>query len=393
MDYLTRKIGDSVNQALQRGKSVLLLGPRQTGKTTLLNHQIKSDIQYSLAQIETRLYYEKHLIAFAQQLELQIEKSPPMPIILIDEVQKIPLIMDIVQDFIDRKKAQFILTGSSARKLKHGAHINLLPGRVISLTMDPLILTEMPQPYPELKEILLYGSLPNIFTEIDEKNKETDLHSYVSTYLEEEVRAEAVVRNIGNFARFLELAASESGFISNFSKLSQEIGVAASTIIDYYQVLEDCMIVQRINPIIDSITHRHLIKSPKYLFFDLGVRRACANEGTRLSIKSMGHLFEQYVGLELLRLGRLISPQIKIKYWRDSAGPEIDFVVDFAHHYVPVEVKWSDHPTPTDAAHLKKFMQEYDSKTGYIVCRCPKPYKVSNNIIALPWQNLAEILL
>ena len=311
MSYIIRKIGDSINHALGRGKSVLLLGPRQTGKTTLLNHQVKSDIQYSFAQIETRLHYEKHLIAFAKQLDFEIEKKGEKPTVLIDEVQKIPLIMDVVQDFIDRKKAKFILTGSSARKLRHGAHVNLLPGRVVSFVMDSLTLMEIPKPHPELKEILLYGSLPNIITELDEKNKEDDLYSYVSTYLEEEVRAEALVRNIGNFARFLELAASESGLISNFHKLSQEIGVAASTISDYYQLLEDCLIVQRIDPITDGITHRRLIKSPKYLFFDLGVRRACANEGTRLSARSMGSLFEQYVGLELLRLDGL--PHRKLK--------------------------------------------------------------------------------
>jgi len=390
MSYIDRKIGDLVNRALAREKSILLLGPRQTGKTTFLDHQVKPDLTFSFAHIATRLHYEKNPVAFAQELKLETEKYDRKPLVLIDEVQKIPLIMDVAQDFIDKKMAQFILTGSSARKLKHGAHVNLLPGRVVSLVMDPLTLEEIPT-HIKLDDLLLYGSLPNIITEADEDNKENDLYSYVSTYLEEEVRAEALVRNIGHFARFLELAAGESGLIVNFTKLSQEIGIAASTIADYYQVLEDCLIIQRIDPITDGITHRRLIKSPKYLFFDLGVRRACANEGVRLSSRTLAHLFEQYIGLELMRYARLKSPKIKLKYWRDSAGPEIDFVIDVTHHYIPIEVKWSAHPNLSDAGHLVKFMQEYKVDTAYIVCNAPKAYKISPHITALPWQELAVL--
>lgn len=117
ISYIFRKIGDDIQQTLNRGKSVLLLGPRQTGKTSLLHHQINPDITYSFAQIDVRLYFEKNPVAFAQQLNLEVKRFSKLPLILVDEVQKIPLIMDVAQDFIDNKKAQFILTGSSARKL------------------------------------------------------------------------------------------------------------------------------------------------------------------------------------------------------------------------------------------------------------------------------------
>lgn len=391
MDYIPRKISAEVDQALNRGKSILLLGPRQTGKSTFLREQIKPQINYSFANIETRLRYEKNSVSFAQELDLEIRHYPQPPLVLIDEIQKIPIIMDVAQELIDKKAAQFILTGSSARKLKHGAHVNLLPGRVVSLVMDPLTLEEIPEPRPDLNSLLLYGSLPGIITELELEDKERDLHAYVSTYLEDEVRAEALVRNIGNFARFLELAASESGSTINFTKLSQDIGVAVSTISDYYQVLEDCLILNRVDPLIHSTSHRRLIKSPKYLFFDLGVRRACANEGLRLPVKTLAHLFEQWVGLELLRMGRLISPQIKLAYWRDSAGPEVDFVIDYAHQYTPIEVKWSDHPGAKEIQHLQKFMEEYQVKKGFVICRAPKPYQITEQILALPWENIAKI--
>ncbi len=123
--------------------------------------------------------------------------------------------------------------------------------------------------------------------------------------------------------------------------------------------MEDCLIGFRIDPIIHSQTKRRLIKSPKYLFFDLGIRRACAHEGIQLSQKIMGHLFEQFIGTELVYQSHLTSPQIKVRYWRDSAGPEIDYVLDMGHQYIPIEVKWTDKPNLSDARHLKKFISEY----------------------------------
>jgi predicted AAA+ superfamily ATPase len=138
--------------------------------------------------------------------------------------------MDIAQHLIDSKAAQFILTGSSARKLKTGHEMNLLPGRVAALTMTPLLYTETASINPNLEDILLYGTLPGIIKEEDKKIRETDIYSYVTTYLEEEIRAEAVVRNIGSFSRFLEIAAGESGKQLNFTRISQDIGISDSTI-------------------------------------------------------------------------------------------------------------------------------------------------------------------
>ncbi len=389
--YIQRIIEGSIREALARGKSILLLGARQTGKTTLIESQLNPDLTYSFAKAKDRQRYETDPVLFEKELEEYCNSIEKKPLIFIDEVQKIPRVMDIIQDLIDHGLAQFILSGSSARKLKHGHDLNLLPGRVVALSMAPLLHKEIPDPKPTLEDILLYGTLPKIITEKSKKHRETDLYAYVTTYLEEEIRAEAAVRNIGSFTRFLEIAAGEAGRTHNFSRISQDIGVATTTISNYYQLLEDCLVAHRIDPITDGQTRRRLIKSPKYLFFDLGVRRACANEGVRLPQKYLGDLFEHYIGNELLHQSQLASPQIKLKYWKDAAGPEVDFVLDYAHQYIPVEVKWTDKPGKSDARHIKKFINEHETKLSYVVCRTPRRYKIDDNIVALPWQELSQI--
>ncbi len=389
MGYIHRFIENKIRESLDRGKGVLLLGPRQTGKTTLIEKQINPDISYTFAKSSTRQRYEQNPSLLEQELEERIQSYSQPPIIFIDEVQKIPAIMDIAQYLLDKKLAKIILTGSSARKLKTGKGINLLPGRVVSLNLSPFLYEEIKNLNFNLEELLLYGTLPGIILEKDNNLRETDLHSYVTTYLEEEVRAEALVRNVGQFSRFLEIAAGESGKQLNFTRLSQDIGVADTTIKNYFQILEDCLIAHRIDPITNSQTKRRLIKSPKYLFFDLGIRRTCANEGTKLPQRVLGDLFEHFVGNELINRSQLNVPAVKVKYWRDALGMEIDFVLDFLHQYIPIEVKWSDKPQAKDAKHLMKFINEYSqAKQGYIVCRTPHRYKITDNITALPWQEI-----
>lgn len=390
--YFQRLTASQISSVLERGKSVLLLGPRQTGKTTMMQHQIQADLYFTFAEAKIKQRYERNPALLESELEEKIKSFSKKPLVFIDEVQKIPLIMDIVQNLIDKSKAQFILTGSSARKLKHGPDINLLPGRVVALSMTSLLYPEYEAQNPKLEEILLYGTLPGIMTQTDLNHKEIDLYSYVSIYLEEEIRAEALVRNVGMFSRFLELAASESGKQLNFTRLSQDIGVSDTTIASYYQILEDCLIVRRIDPIIHTQTKRRLIKSPKYLFFDLGVRRAAANEGTKLPQRVLGDLFEQFVGNELISLSQLASPHIKVKYWKDSAGAEIDYVLDIAHEYIPIEVKWSEMPKNTDAKHLVKFLDEYpEAQEAYIICRTPHRYRLGKKIMVIPWQEIRTL--
>lgn len=392
MVYVKRVLEKQMDEILARGKSILLLGARQTGKTTLLK-RLKSDLEISLVHPDVRLRYEKNpgaLTAEVEQLKDRI-RGPKVPLVLLDEIQKVPLLMDAVQDLIDRKVAAFVLTGSSARKLRRGPAVNLLPGRVISLKLDPFILAEADE--KNLVPCLLYGSLPGIALLESVRQKEMDLESYVRSYLEEEVRAEALVRNLGPFARFLELAAAESGKTVNFRKLSQEIGVSHVTVQSYYEILHDCLIAERVEPLIRGGTRRKLVRADKYLIFDLGVRRAAAQEGTKLPQDTMGRLFEQWVGLELLRCSRLSEEKTRIRFWRDSSGPEVDWVIDRGGVLTPVEVKWTQSPTVSDIKHLAIFLKEHkNSSVGYVVCQTPRPLKLAKNIIAVSWMDTDRLI-
>ena len=391
MKYIPRILEQKIRHTIDRNKSVLLLGARQTGKTTLIQ-RFDSDLSISFVQPDIRQRYEKSPHLLKGEVESLAPKAGSRrPLVILDEVQKVPVILDVIQDLIDQGRAHFILTGSSARKLRRGAQVNLLPGRVVAFRMDPFSLRELPS--KNLGDLLLYGSLPGILAVPDPLDRETDLESYVTTYLEEEVRAEAVVRNLGDFARFLELAASESGSIINLRKLSQEIGVSHTTVGAYYQILEDCLIAGRVEPLTQSKTRKKLTKSEKFLFFDLGVRRLAAREGVKLSRDTLGRLFEQFVGLELLRSAHAKSQTVRIRFWRDPDGPEVDWIIDKDGIYTPVEVKWTENPAPADIRHLKVFLSEYPSaEAGYLVCQVPRRTKLGDKIFALPWQSVDELI-
>jgi len=393
LTYIPRLLEKELIHVLARGKSVLLLGPRQTGKTTLLK-KIPTHKQFTLANPKDRLRYEKEPFVLTAEIEkLAEEMENETPLIVIDEIQKVPILMDAAQDLIDRKIAKFVLTSSSARKLRRGGNVNLLPGRVIPLRLDPLTQKELEGQYNyTLNTVLLDGALPEILLQENIEERESLLDAYVSIYLEEEIRAEAIVRDLGHFARFLELAASESGKIVNFTKLSQEVGINHTTIANYYQILEDCLISERVEPIVETKTRRKLSKSQKYMFYDLGVRRVAAREGRQLSREQMGHLFEQYVGLELIRIIRLSQKRYSLKYWRDPAGPEVDWVIDTNDALIPIEVKWTNSPTRNDGKYLHVFLEEYkEAKKGFIICQTPHAMKISQNIYALPWNRIDEV--
>ena len=393
MKKLNRSITAAIKTTLKRGKSTLLLGPRQVGKTTLLT-SLPTDLVISLARPAIRQRYEQNIEIFSQEIEALAEKLGKKPLIAVDEIQKVPELMDATQDLIDRQIAQFILTGSSARKLKKQQQLNWLPGRVVYFHLDPLTTCELPKSYKKIDEILVYGSLPGIVTDDNNESREHDLESYVITYLEEEVRQEALVRNLRDFAKFLQLAAAESGQLANFNNISKDIGVAQTTIAAYYQILEDCLIAERIEPFArECSTRRRLVKSCEYLFFDLGVRRMAAREGTKLANTTMGHLFEQFVGLELLHLARSQAKRITLNFWRDLEGREVDWILSYEDKILPIEVKWTDKPAIKQARHLKTFLTDYNVKNGYIVCRCDKPRKLDDQITAIPWQGVAELVI
>jgi uncharacterized protein len=391
MEILPRIMETRIRQALQRRKSVLLLGPRQTGKTTLLK-PLQPDLLLNFLRPEVRQRYERAPHLLGAEVEALGERvRGGRTLVALDEVQRVPELVNVVQDLIDRKVARFILTGSSARKLRRGGGVNLLPGRLLPLRLDPLSLAERVP--PTIEEALIYGSLPGIALTGDDAAREEDLRAYTTLYLEEEVRAEALVRNLGMFARFLQLAALEAGGISHFRGIAQELGVPHTTVAGYYEILEDCLIAERVEALSQSRTRKKLTKSPRYLFFDLGVRRAAADEGPRPPARVLGAIFEQFVGLELLRATRQTRGSVGLRFWRDPDGPEVDWVVVTEDRWLPVEVKWSDAPTKRDVRHLQTFLSEYSkASTGVVVCRTPRRFKVTPKFTAVPWQEIPRLV-
>lgn len=392
MRLIQRILKEKLSRTLERGKSVLLLGPRQTGKTTLIR-EYKADLEITLLISKTRRQYEADPDLLIREVQALKTTNGSTPLVIIDEVQKVPALMDSIQYLIDNNMAQFILTGSSARKLRHNKNVNFLPGRLMQLRLDPFTLEELPSPYSPVEDFLYYGSLPAIRLATDSAIREEELDSYVDLYLEEEVRAEALVRDIGSFENFLRLAAMESGNIVNFDKISQEIGVARTTISSYYQILEDCLIAERIEPYAESRSRKKLTKSPKYLFFDLGLRRLAAEEQSPLPQQYLGILFEQFIGLELIRWARLQNSKTTVHFWRDPSGPEVDWLLLRNQSLLPIEVKWTDNPTSRDAKHLELFLNEYPSATrGYVVCQVSRPQVLSEGIEAISWRDLLQKL-
>ncbi|MEW6746221.1 MAG: AAA family ATPase [Planctomycetota bacterium] len=391
MQIIPRIIEQRLRQALARQKSVLLLGPRQTGKTTLLG-PLRPDLLLNFLRPEVRQRYERAPQLLGAEVEaLGDDPHGRRPLVALDEVQRVPELVNVVQDLIDRRLGQFVLTGSSARKLRRGTGVNLLPGRLLPLRLDPLSLAERVP--PRLEEALLYGSLPGIALATSDAAREEELRAYTTLYLEEEVRAEALVRNLGTFSRFLQLAALEAGGISHFRGIAQEVGVSHTTVAGYYETLEDCLIAERIEALSESRTRKKLTKSSRYLFFDLGVRRAAADEGRRLPPRVLGALFEQFVGLELLRASRQTGSNLRLRFWRDPDGPEVDWIVVGDDRWLPVEVKWSDAPVERDTQHLQTFLSEYPkARDGVVVCRTPRRFKVAAKITAVPWQEIPRLV-
>jgi len=247
-------------------KSVLLLGARQVGKSTLIR-ALGAELIINLADEAAYLSYAKDPARLRR--EVSALRSPAR--IIVDEVQRVPSLLNTVQALMDEGTPhRFILTGSSARKLKRG-HANLLPGRVLFEVLDPLSIWELGDAF-DLERALQVGTLPGIY--LDRESGVDVLDSYVTTYLREEIRAEALLRDVGSYARFLDLAAASSGLWVNYSKLASDAEIAKETIRRYYQILEDTLLAFRLPPFQVKNSPRCVSQRDRVLFFDVGMRNA-----------------------------------------------------------------------------------------------------------------------
>lgn len=369
-------------------KSVLLLGPRQTGKTTLLG-ALKADRTIQLSSERTYFDY----ITQPSRLEGELRAEPPnIKNIFIDEVQRVPALLNVVQTFIDEdpNRFRFLLSGSSARKLVRG-QANLLPGRVHVHYLHPLLTAELGGAF-RLEKVLAYGSLPGIYAEKDNKTREHDLRSYVSTYLKEEIQAEAMTRDIGGYARLLNLVAAWSGKLMNLNAICKDAGIRYETARRYLQMLEDTLIVFRV-PAWSGSDRSRLISHDKYYLFDLGVRNAILNRPLDLPQEDeLGLLFEHWIAYELHRRTFSIWPALVLYHYRTRHGAEVDFVLEIGKEVWAIEVKSSRNISESDASGIRSMADRVKKVHRKIIIFTGPRKQTFGDIEAIPFEDfLAEL--
>lgn len=314
-------------------KSVLLLGPRQVGKSTLCR-SLGPDRIIDLADEENFISYAKD----PGRLRRETKALKGSAVVFIDEIQRIPSLLNTVQALIDERPGlRFLLTGSSARKLKRGG-ANLLPGRILLEHLDPLTFWEMGSSF-HLNECLSTGCLPGIHQEGKEERTRI-LESYARIYLREEIQAEAVVRNIGAYARFLDAAAEASGDWINYSKFSNDMELPKETVRRFLDILEETLIVFRVPAFRVKESHRRLSQRDRFVFFDPGVRNALLGlQNQSLPLTEKGKLFEQWIFLQCHFFARAHGKSWRLSSYRTEAGAEVDVVLDTGNRIISIECK------------------------------------------------------
>ncbi len=374
---------------LQKNKSILLLGPRGTGKTALIREslkQIENNIQIDLLRGDLFRRYLHEPILLEGEIKEKLARSQKQLTVSIDEIQKVPALLDEVHRLIEGYKNQlvFLLSGSSARKLKRGG-ANLLAGRAVTKELHPIsqLETEL-----NLLKALNVGTLPGIYFD-DHALAIPTLDSYVSTYLREEIQQESLVRGIDRFSRFLEFAAQLNGEPANFAKLGKQVGIAGKTAQEYFMILVDTLIVHELPGWSQSIK-KQLVQAPKYYFFDCGILNAL-NGYLRVDLRQggflFGKLFETFVINQLFSTNEYHNLGLRFFYWRDKNGREVDLVLarNVLEPVLAIEIKSNSNPSASDCSGLKAFEDDYPKVKQLCVCTTPRAYK-EKNILFTPWQ-------
>jgi len=371
--------------SLSSQETCFLWGPRQTGKSTLLKMLFPQAMRYDLllSTEYQRLLRDPSVIreeCRAIGLDSNSQQNP----IIIDEIQKIPALLDEVHWLMENKGLRFILCGSSARKLKRG-HANLLGGRAVRYELYPLV-------YPEIPDFLLIKALNSglISRHYDSVKPLRLIQSYVGDYLKEEIVAEALTRNIPAFTRFLEVAALSNGEILNYTNIARECGVSSPTVREYFQILEDTLIGRQL-PAFRKRKKRRLVTRPKFYFFDLSpiihlTRRGRVSPGSEL----FGRAFEHFIWMEIVAHASYSELFYPIAYWRTASGIEVDFIL--GDHEIVIEVKSTEAANATHLKGLRRFKEEYSIRRSILVSLDLNPRKTEDQIEILPWQTFLEQL-
>jgi len=331
-------------------KSFFLFGPRGTGKTTWVKSTFPQALYLDL--LESELFND--LLANPQRLENLIPKGFKDWIIL-DEVQRVPDLLSEVHRLIEKHGHKFILTGSSARKLKAQKGPNLLAGRALTYSLHPLTSSELGSDF-RLEHSLKVGCLPCVYTEKDPK---AYLESYVKTYLEQEIQQEGLTRKLSAFSRFLEAASFSQGSLLNISTVARECAIERKVVENYFTILEDLLIAHRVSPFVKRRSRR-VAAHPKFYFFDVGVYRTLRPSGP-LDMPEMieGVALESLLYQELTALNAYLKSGYSIHYWRTSAGSEVDLVLYGPKGLLAFEVKRSSRVSSSDLRGLKLFHKDY----------------------------------
>lgn len=358
-------------------RSMFLFGPRQTGKTSLVQQALAEARAFSLLDSDLFLTLSRRPAALRELIR------PADHLVVIDEIQKLPELLDEVHLLMEGgHDLRFVMTGSSARKLRRGG-VNLLGGRARSRTLHPFVFRELGASF-DLRRALDVGLLPPIYLS-DEPAE--DLGAYAGDYLRHEVAAEGLTRSVPAFSRFLEVAALCNGQLLNYSAIASDAQVPVSTVREYFQILEDTLIAQRLPPWKASRTRKPIV-TPKFYFFDVGVARHLQNRrGLRAGSPEFGDAFEAYLHHELrtyLDYGR----GGELCYWRSKSGFEVDFVLD---NRTAIEVK-AKAPVPQRDLRGLMALREEGLLERYVVVSLERLPRVHDGIQILPWQVFLEQL-
>lgn len=361
-------------------ESCFLWGPRQTGKSTLLKNLFPAAPYYDLllANEFQRLTRNPSLLR-EELLAMKLKNQP----VIVDEVQKMPTLLDEIQWLIVNKKISFILCGSSARKLKRtGA--NLLGGRALRYELFPLVSREIPD--FDLIRGLNHGFLPRHYLA---ENPVRMLEAYIGDYLREEIAAEALTRNVPAFARFLEVAAFSNGEVVNYNNIARECGINATTVKEYFQILFDTLVGFSV-PSYRKNPKRRTVLAPKFYYFDLGIANFLLKRGEiAAGSEIFGRAFEHFIFQEILAHSHYSGQNYTISYWRTSSGFEVDFIL--GEHDIALEVKGVPEVQPHHLKGLKAFNDEYKPKKSIIVSLDKKP-RTAGGINILPIKDFLEQL-
>lgn len=366
------------------GASYFLFGPRGTGKTTLIRKLHPNALWIDLLQPEL----ERALLARPEMLLEMIEAEPTKKTVVIDEVQKVPSVLNVVHLVIERKQGhQFVLTGSSSRKLKR-AGANLLGGRAYKKTLHPFMASELGKDF-DLNKALSQGMLPLLIHSSDPKEV---LEGYISLYLKEEIQAEGLVRNLEQFTRFLDVISFSHGSILNTTNIARESEIKRTTVGNYIDILEELLLAQQL-PIFEKRASRLLSSHPKFFLFDSGVFQVLRPKGPLdRPTEIEGIALEGLVAQHLSAWSDYSSRQTALYFWRTRTGLEVDFVLYGEDCFYAIEAKGSKKVFPSDLKGLQAFTGDYPEATPILLYRGKEKLKIGK-VLCLPVEDFLRKLV